>query len=160
MLISTSLDKQIKIWDLHGNCLKTLCEHSRYINCVSVNSDSSILASGSNDRTIIIWDLTGALSLNSHISDIRSLLFAFSVNQKDIPQEFICPITHEIMKNPVISEDGFTYEKSAILEWFSTGKQTSPMTNAELASIDTIDNLSLKTKIDDYLKALDFDKFE
>lgn len=101
-LVSGSLDKTIKIWDLQGNCLKTLAEHYRYVNCVSLNSDSSLLASGSNDRTVIVWDLTNTFTLDSHIANgIRSLLYTLASNQVDIPADFICPITHEIMKDPV-----------------------------------------------------------
>lgn len=32
---------------------------------------------------------------------------------KAIPNEFICPITQEIMKDPVIGTDGQTYEKKS-----------------------------------------------
>lgn len=104
LLVSSSLDKSVKIWDLQGNCIKTMAEHLRYVNCVAVNSDSSVVASGSNDRSVIIWDITGALTLDSHITGMRSILFKFASNQGDMPIEFICPITHEIMKQPVIAE--------------------------------------------------------
>lgn len=154
------MDKQIKLWDLKGNCLKSLIEHSRYVNYIAINSDSTILASGSNDRKTIIWDLTGNFSITSQISGARSLLLTLASSQGDIPSDFICPITHEIMKNPVTLEDGFTYEGQAISEWFSMGKETSPMTNVVLTSTDMVDNEILKSKIDNYLKALDFDIFE
>ena len=36
-------------------------------------------------------------------------------NEKDIDKKYICPITNEIMKDPVIAYDGYTYEKSAII---------------------------------------------
>lgn len=55
--------------------------------------------------------------------------------------------------------DGFCYEKSAIEEWFSRGKTTSPMTNIDIGGI-LEDNTELKNQIDKYLKALDFDPFE
>ena len=29
-----------------------------------------------------------------------------------------CPITHEIMEDPVVAYDGHTYERSAIEEWY------------------------------------------
>lgn len=32
----------------------------------------------------------------------------------EIPNEFICPITNQIMDDPVILESGQTYERSAI----------------------------------------------
>ena len=38
------------------------------------------------------------------MSGIRSLLFSLVANSVDVPLEFICPITHEFMKDPVIAE--------------------------------------------------------
>jgi len=159
MLVSASLDKTLKLWDIQGNCLKTLAEHSRYVNTVSWNNDSTIIASGSNDRTVIIWDLTGKHSLDTNMVEATSALFNLASNHVDIPLEFICPITHELMKQPVLASDGFSYEKSAIIEWFDRGNSTSPMTNIELESKDLSENGSLKEKIDDYLKSMDFGSF-
>ncbi|KAK9817018.1 hypothetical protein WJX72_008414 [[Myrmecia] bisecta] len=42
-----------------------------------------------------------------------------------------CPITQEVMRDPVIAIDGHTYERSAIEEWFAKSN-ISPMTGAEL----------------------------
>uniref|UniRef100_A0A1L8DNJ1 Putative wd40 domain protein n=1 Tax=Nyssomyia neivai TaxID=330878 RepID=A0A1L8DNJ1_9DIPT len=158
LLVSSSLDRMVKIWDMQGNCLKTLSDHTRYVNCVTINGNSTIIASGSNDRCVLVWDVTGGLSVNSHISEMRSLLFRLvSDSGSDMPLEFICPITHELMTNPVILEDGFSYEESAIDEWFKMGKNTSPMTNLDLSSMETIPNSVLKSNIDKYLKSLDYD---
>ena len=38
-------------------------------------------------------------------------------NERSVPQEYICVITQEIMEEPVMAEDGWTYEKSAIQRW-------------------------------------------
>ncbi|XP_055918996.1 uncharacterized WD repeat-containing protein alr3466-like [Eupeodes corollae] len=160
LLISSGMDKAVKVWDLQGNCLQTLLEHSRYVNCVAINGDSSLLASGSNDRSVIVWDLSATLTLESHIAGFRSIIFNMAASEIDIPLELICPITHEIMTYPVVAEDGFTYEKSAILEWFDRGRNTSPMTNEELTSLDVSDNEDLKLKIECFLKTLDFDSFD
>lgn len=156
-MISASLDKSIKLWDLQGTCLSTLAEHSRYINSVAINNDSTIIASGSNDKSVLIWDLTSNFTIDSQLTSARSLLFNMASNKTDMPLEFICPITHEIMRNPVVAEDGFSYENSALLEWFETGKKTSPMTNGVLSSTEVMENTLLKDKIEEYLKALDFD---
>jgi len=37
----------------------------------------------------------------------------------------LCPITHELMVDPVLAEDGFVYERNTIVEWMLT-KSTSP----------------------------------
>lgn len=41
---------------------------------------------------------------------------------------FSCPITNKIYKDPVLLEDGYYYERSAITKWFEDGNEVSPMT--------------------------------
>ena len=45
-----------------------------------------------------------------------------------IRDTLICPITQQLMIQPVLAEDGYCYERAAILKWFER-KQTSPVTN-------------------------------
>jgi hypothetical protein len=71
---------------------------------------------------------------------------------ESIPNECFCPITQEIMEDPVIAQDGHTYEKSAIKRWFDTGKRTSPKTGARLLSTELTPNYALRSLIQD-LKA-------
>ena len=40
----------------------------------------------------------------------------------------MCPITDEILRDPVVASDGHTYERRAITEWFARSA-TSPITN-------------------------------
>ncbi|XP_056633756.1 WD repeat, SAM and U-box domain-containing protein 1-like [Diorhabda sublineata] len=69
----------------------------------------------------------------------------------DVPDKFLCPITREIMNDPVICSDGYTYEKNAISEWFMSGKYTSPMTNEKLVNSNVISNTKLRTAIYEFL---------
>ena len=48
-------------------------------------------------------------------------------------KEYMCPITADIMTDPVSTLDGFTYERTAITEWLRTN-DTSPSTGAKLES--------------------------
>ena len=49
------------------------------------------------------------------------------------PKELCCPITQELLRDPVVAEDGHTYERSAILRWFASASAArSPVTNEEL----------------------------
>jgi hypothetical protein len=59
-----------------------------------------------------------------------------------------CPITMEIMMDPVIAADGHSYERAAIERWFLTHR-TSPMTGAVLTSRVVVPNHRLRTIIDD-----------
>mmetsp|Transcript_28910 Transcript_28910/g.81419 ORF Transcript_28910/g.81419 Transcript_28910/m.81419 type:complete len:231 (-) Transcript_28910:1453-2145(-) len=46
--------------------------------------------------------------------------------------EFYCPITYEVMVDPVVASDGFTYERSAIVDWLRR-HDTSPMTRQKIS---------------------------
>lgn len=63
-----------------------------------------------------------------------------------IPSEYICPITQDIMVDPVVCVDGQTYERAAIEEWFEN-HQTSPNTNKVLESKMLIPNHALRSVI-------------
>jgi hypothetical protein len=44
----------------------------------------------------------------------------------DSAASFLCPITHELMTDPVIDPDGNSYERSAIENWLKE-HSTSPI---------------------------------
>ena len=48
-----------------------------------------------------------------------------------VRDEFLCPITFEIMQDPVVAADGHSYERSAITKWMQT-KDNSPRTGEAL----------------------------
>uniref|UniRef100_A0A0C9RPS9 WDSUB1_0 protein n=1 Tax=Fopius arisanus TaxID=64838 RepID=A0A0C9RPS9_9HYME len=70
-----------------------------------------------------------------------------NIEDIDVPHEFLCPITHEIMREPVQCSDGFIYEKAAINEWFLCGKYTSPMTNESLSDTSFTPAIQLRNAI-------------
>jgi len=48
------------------------------------------------------------------------------------PEDYLCPILHELMSDPVIAEDGITYERESIQLWLSTNN-CSPMTRERIS---------------------------
>ncbi|KAJ3672224.1 hypothetical protein LUZ60_006945 [Juncus effusus] len=68
------------------------------------------------------------------------------------PSYFLCPIVKEIMKDPQIAADGFTYEAEAIKEWMDGGHDTSPMTNLKLPNFELIPNHALRSAIQEWLR--------
>jgi len=68
-----------------------------------------------------------------------------------IEDEFKCPLTLEIMEDPVILSDGFTYERTAIEDWLKKNN-TSPMTNLPLDNLNLIPNIALRKLIQERLK--------
>eukprot|EP01051_Picozoa_sp_SAG22_P017923 SAG22_NODE_2881_length_2130_cov_1.194485_1_plen_602_part_10 len=66
--------------------------------------------------------------------------------QGETSVDFICPITQELMVDPVIATDGHSYERSAIERWLAS-HNTSPLTGAELTSTTLTPNRNLKSQI-------------
>jgi len=72
-----------------------------------------------------------------------------------IPPTFICPITQEVMFDPVFTEDGNTYEREAITEWLDAA-DTSPLTNEKLDSKSLTPNLAIRKMIADFVSSNQF----
>ncbi|XP_051998028.1 WD repeat, SAM and U-box domain-containing protein 1-like [Xyrauchen texanus] len=76
------------------------------------------------------------------IEELRSALIG-----SDVPDEFLCPITRETMKDPVMAADGYSYEREAIESWINTSNRSSPMTNLPLQTNTLTPNRTLKMAI-------------
>nr|GMD21532.1 putative E3 ubiquitin-protein ligase LIN-2 isoform X1 [Ipomoea batatas] len=66
-----------------------------------------------------------------------------------IPTEFICPLTGLVFEDPVTLETGQSFERAAILNWFSKGNRTCPITSKKLeCQAVPLSNFILKRVID------------
>ncbi|MFQ6664798.1 hypothetical protein Gotur_031786 [Gossypium turneri] len=66
------------------------------------------------------------------------------------PSHFVCPIFQEVMKDPIIAADGFTYEADAIRGWLDSGHDRSPMTNLKLEHCNLVPNYALLQAIQEW----------
>jgi len=66
-----------------------------------------------------------------------------------LENSFRCPISMEIMSDPVYAADGHTYEKVEMERWLQT-KTTSPLTNEVLANKGLLPNYNLRSQIKEY----------
>ncbi|KDO72868.1 hypothetical protein CISIN_1g003481mg [Citrus sinensis] len=71
--------------------------------------------------------------------------------ERPVPSFFLCPILQEIMHDPQVAADGFTYEGKAIRDWLENGRETSPMTNLRLSHLHLTPNHALRHAIQDWL---------
>ncbi|CAG9335121.1 unnamed protein product [Blepharisma stoltei] len=70
-------------------------------------------------------------------------------NFVDVPDDYCCPITGDLMEDPVVAPDGHSYERASITAWFQKNK-TSPLTGAALKNTVLIDNHRLKAIISSF----------
>ncbi|KAE9585711.1 putative protein kinase RLK-Pelle-RLCK-IXb family [Lupinus albus] len=82
---------------------------------------------------------------------VRELDQLHRSEERPVPPFFLCPILQEIMHDPQVAADGFTYEGDAIREWLENGHDTSPMTNLKLTHLLLTPNHMLRLLIQDWL---------
>ncbi|GLU11629.1 hypothetical protein SLE2022_283620 [Rubroshorea leprosula] len=70
-----------------------------------------------------------------------------------IPDDFRCPISLELMKDPVIVSTGQTYERSCIEKWLEAGHRTCPKTQQTLTSKTLTPNYALRSLIAQWCEA-------
>ncbi|KAM3205966.1 hypothetical protein ACQJBY_061574 [Aegilops geniculata] len=76
-----------------------------------------------------------------------------SVKSPIIPDEFRCPISLELMQDPVIVSSGQTYERSCIQKWLDSGHKTCPKTQLALTHTSLTPNFVLKSLIAQWCEA-------
>ncbi|KAF3447979.1 hypothetical protein FNV43_RR08686 [Rhamnella rubrinervis] len=64
-----------------------------------------------------------------------------------IPTDFRCPISLDLMRDPVVVATGQTYDRESIKLWMEAGHNTCPKTGQTLAHTDLIPNRALKNLI-------------
>ncbi|CAN6190791.1 unnamed protein product [Urochloa humidicola] len=95
-----------------------------------------------------VWGVVEALKDDAALSSASS---SRPLDEICIPSYFICPISQDVMNDPHVAADGFTYEAQAIQSWLDSGHDTSPMTNMRLEHDELIPNRALRSAIQEWL---------
>ena len=69
----------------------------------------------------------------------------------EIPEKYLCSITGQIMIDPVMAADGYTYEREAIAKWLQA-KDISPKTGAKLDDKKLTANFDKRSDILEFLQ--------
>ncbi|XP_015956724.1 U-box domain-containing protein 21 [Arachis duranensis] len=67
-----------------------------------------------------------------------------------IPVHFCCPVSLDIMKDPVTLSTGITYDRDSIDKWLESGNNTCPVTKQLLTTSDMIPNHAIRKMIQDW----------
>lgn len=66
-----------------------------------------------------------------------------------VPESLLCPIFKQLFKEPVVAQDGHTYELKAIKQWLDN-KKRSPMTNKEMDDAKLTPNYLVKFIVSEF----------
>ncbi|KAJ4833516.1 hypothetical protein Tsubulata_030049 [Turnera subulata] len=72
--------------------------------------------------------------------------------QMTIPHLFMCPISLDLIKDPVTLSTGQTYDRSSIEKWLAAGNLTCPVTMQKLHDPTMVPNHTLRHLIDQWLQ--------
>ncbi|KAG5547149.1 hypothetical protein RHGRI_012986 [Rhododendron griersonianum] len=92
---------------------------------------------------------TEVLPLLKKLADMADVASRVQRNIIDAPNHFFCPILQEVMEDPYVAADGFTYEHRAIKAWLER-HSLSPVTKLRLEHKVIIQNHTLRAAIEDW----------
>ncbi|KAE8653734.1 U-box domain-containing protein 7 [Hibiscus syriacus] len=87
------------------------------------------------------------LAFERQLSKLSSFNFKRNIRSGHMPlppEELRCPISLQLMHDPVIIASGQTYERICIEKWFSDGHDTCPKTQQEIPHLFLTPNYSVK----------------
>ena len=88
------------------------------------------------------------ITLATHMHDRLIIMKqSQSCNPIPIPTDFCCPLSLELMTDPVIVASGQTYERAFIRKWLDLGLTVCPKTRQTLAHTNLIPNYTVKALI-------------
>lgn len=82
--------------------------------------------------------------------DVQESSSSKSLVVKNIADEFRCPISLDLMRDPVIVASGHTYDRSSITRWIDSGHHTCPKSGQKLIHMALIPNYALKSLINQW----------
>ncbi|KAG6397533.1 hypothetical protein SASPL_143702 [Salvia splendens] len=131
------MDLAIELSSIATRCLS--------MNCIAEEFITTMLVTDMNDVKRRADQLVG-----NGESFVPCEKAAGAEDSCDVSEAFFCPIYREVMQNPHLAADGFSYELEAIEEWLKTGHDTLPMTNLKLKHKLLVPNHTLRSLIEDW----------
>lgn len=128
-----------------GNAMMSAIRKEEVLAAVDDLLKTADLSLNNDVKTMMVSNLSLKEQLSKKANQVNSL----KDNTKNILEgidSFLCPITREIMEDPVVAKDGHTYERESIEMWFRNNSR-SPKTNSEI-STELVPNYALKSAIE------------
>ncbi|KAL3849970.1 hypothetical protein ACJIZ3_011852 [Penstemon smallii] len=106
-----------------------------------------------DNKTEDLDQISQIMDLMSHIRGyVVKLEKLKKFNGIQIPSYFLCPLSSELMSDPVIVASGQTFQRASIKKWLDHGLVTCPKTRNKLSHKNLIPNYTVKALIANWCK--------
>ncbi|XP_078434017.1 carboxyl terminus of HSC70-interacting protein [Wolffia australiana] len=131
-----SSDRSWRFQNLKEDCEKALVE--RNMLEVGANSEAE----------------EAAVSLSKQLDDLAEVFQRASSADKlkEVPDYLCCRITLDILRDPVITPSGITYERAVLLDHLQTVGRFDPVTREALEPCQLVPNLAIKEAVQSFLE--------
>lgn len=171
-------DNKVSLWEFRDNDeysrfeltkIKILSNHSAPVNDIKYSKDGTLLATCSIDKSICIWNAEGQLirQNQSHSAAVLTIAWTdngifsggsdhllvftfFNTANMEEPADLCCPISTNLMFDCVTAEDGQSYSRKAIEDWFRKGGKMSPLTGAVIGT-KLLENIDVQQKVQQFI---------
>ncbi|KAL2939731.1 U-box domain-containing protein 1 [Bienertia sinuspersici] len=178
-LIATTKEKNEKIHGfLEVRRVKEILSNIGLRNSFDFTEEISKLkaeatSQGGTGGATVVLRINSLINLLTHV---RSMIFSFEENEMafellrqkaaankpgpsssqdlltEVPNEFRCPLSEEIMREPVVVATGHSYDQDSISKWIVSGRTTCPKSGWKLTHMALIPNYNLKSLIHQWHK--------
>ncbi|CAO1947449.1 unnamed protein product [Urochloa humidicola] len=83
----------------------------------------------------------------------RSSKQATAAEEVAVPAHFVCPISLDLMRDPVTAPTGITYDRESVESWLARGNARCPVTGRPLRLADLVPNHATRRMIQDWCVA-------
>ncbi|KAL5207837.1 hypothetical protein ABZP36_032272 [Zizania latifolia] len=71
----------------------------------------------------------------------------------DVPDQFLCPVSLDVMRDPVTAPTGITYDRESVEGWLERGRATCPVTGRPLRLEELVPNHATRRMIQEWCVA-------
>ena len=143
-----SHDDLLIMWHKHNSTDETASSNSENTN------NEKLKSSPTTTTAATITATTSTTPTTSTTTPTKAIQEGDEETPLEIPDEFQCPILGTLMIDPVVTSDGHTYERNAILHWLKD-HDTSPKTMSKLEHTNVVPNHIIRAQIIDFRQAHD-----